>query len=113
MNLEQIDTSTTAGKIHRLLCAIRGHAGIGSNGRCKKCRSEVDCLPREWRKSTMEQSMRSQSDGLKEVWVVYKGDIPCMGPFGDEQLAIDRAQDAGAAYNLVKYIRADLAGEVP
>lgn len=71
MNLEQIDTSTTAGTIRRLLCAIRGHAGIDSNGRCKKCRLEVDCLPRGWRKPTREQSVRSQPACPDEVWLTF------------------------------------------
>lgn len=71
MNLEQIDTSTTTGTIRRLLCATRGHAGIDSNGRCKKCRSEVDYLPRGWQKATMEQSVRSQSAGPDEVWLTF------------------------------------------
>lgn len=71
MNLEQIDTSTMAGTIRRLLCAIRGHAGIDSNGRCKKCRSEVDFLPRGWRKATREKTVRSQSAGPAEVWLTF------------------------------------------
>ena len=42
----------------RLLCAIRGHAGIDENGFCKKCRGPVDCLPRPWRKAARERAER-------------------------------------------------------
>ncbi|MCX2894365.1 hypothetical protein ORG27_12335 [Stenotrophomonas lactitubi] len=71
MNIEQINTSTTAGTIRSLLCAIRGHAGIDSNGFCKKCRSEVSFLPRGWRKTTREQAVRSQPAGPAEVWLTF------------------------------------------
>ena len=71
MNLEQIDTSTTAGKIRRLMCAIRGHAGIGSNECCKKCGSEVDCLPRGWRNPAREQPVSSHQAGPDEVWLTF------------------------------------------
>lgn len=43
--------------IRRILCAIRGHAGIDDNGYCKKCRAEVDSLPRGWKKAARRRSV--------------------------------------------------------
>jgi hypothetical protein len=53
--------------IRRLLCAIRGHAGIDNNGHCKKCRAEVDCLPRKWKKAATERSVRAVRDLLRRT----------------------------------------------
>lgn len=35
--------------IRRILCAIRGHGGIGNDSRCKRCNALVDCRPKNWR----------------------------------------------------------------
>lgn len=53
--------------MRRLICALRGHGGIDANGFCKKCRSAVDCLPREWRKAARANASKQVNDAIERA----------------------------------------------
>lgn len=107
MNLEQIDTSTTAGKAEVMRLAAEGRRVAY---RDSTHQWEEKAAP-AWNWVVGEYAIIAEPVGPEEVWFVYKGATPAMGPFGREHLARERAGAAGSEYTPVRYIRADLAGE--
>ncbi|WWW34542.1 hypothetical protein V8017_16165 [Stenotrophomonas rhizophila] len=104
MNLEQIDTSTTAGKAEVMRLAAAGRRVAYSNSVHHEWGLSKAPL---WDWRTRDYAIIAEPVGPDEVWVVYKGTTVAMGPFGDGQLAADRAEDAGPGYTVVRYVRAD------
>lgn len=115
MNLEQIDTSTTAGKaevmrlaaeVMRLAAEGRRVAYLGGwNGKWVACGSD----PITWNWESMEYAIIAEPVGPKEVWFTVINDCVDAGPYNYECTAIDRAKNHGG--QAVKYTRDDLAGE--
>lgn len=104
MNLEQIDTSTTAGKADVMRLAAEGRRVAYSNAGHHEWAVAVD--PRwDWR--TRDYAIISEPVGPEEVWA--KVDV---GSFhvGTTKGVVESwvKHNGGAA---VRYIRADLAGE--
>lgn len=115
MNLEQIDTSTTAGKAEVMRLAAEGRRVAA---RCIPgwvvARNPWVELPNgeatwDWRCS--QYAIIAEPVGPGEVWCVYANGLFSAGPYGDEQLAEDRAAEFTHRSQVVRYIRADLAGE--
>lgn len=111
MNLEPIDTSTTAGKAEVMRLAAKGRT-VAMLPREKAAATIIGWTSLngdsdEWDWPNFEYAIIAEPVGLDEVWVVYKGAIVAMGHFGDGQLAVDRAEDAGPEYTAVRYVRAE------
>lgn len=105
MNLEQIDTSTTAGKAEVMRLAAEGRRVAylsGWNGKWVACGSD----PVTWNWESMEYAIIAEPVGMEEVWVVVGLSDGVFSKQGAEELA---AEHPGTG--VVKYIRADLAGE--
>lgn len=105
MNLEQIDTSTTAGKAEVMRLAAEGRRVAYSNtGHHEWALAQSPVW--DWR--TRDYAIISEPVGPEEVWAVVNGRRGLVDAYVSEQ-------EAGAAVNRgqekVKYIRADLAGE--
>lgn len=121
MNLEQIDTSTTAGKARVMQLAAEGRkVAIRSQPGAHPMNSDVNLYPwvysagihPSWNWSQCEYAIVAEPVGPEEVWVVVAGDHLAAGPFKDEQTAIDCSESFRNISNqVVRYIRADLAGE--
>ena len=113
MNLEQIDTSTTAGKAEVMRLAAEGRRVAY---RLSESQSRVTGIPRiwepalapRWNWATRDYAIIAEPVGPEEVWAVVNGRRGLVDAYVSEQ-------EAGAAVNRgqekVKYIRADLAGE--
>lgn len=103
MNLEQIDTSTTAGKAEVMRMAAEGRMVA------KKAHNDsvwIDCPEPIWNWPHVDYAIIAEPVGLAEVWVNEFNGTLYASP--DREIA-DRFSSSGAA---VRYIRADLAGEV-
>lgn len=104
MNLEQIDTSTTAGKAEVMRLAAEGRRVAFRPG-APACWDESQDPVWNW--STYDYAIISEPIGPEEMWAVqFSGYI---SNFNDKTTA-----DAAARKNngtVVLYIRADLAGE--
>ncbi|MDA5337824.1 hypothetical protein LRM36_05275 [Stenotrophomonas maltophilia] len=107
MNLEQIDTSTTAGKAEVMRLAAEGRR-VACRGRfLPKC-EWLNVTTPIWDWSMYDFAIIAEPVGPEEVWVnVIDGDV-VMDAYITEQEA-DAAFNRG--WEKVKYIRADLAGE--
>ncbi len=109
MNLEQIDTSTTAGKARVMQLAAEGRRVVYLNawtGSWVECRAD----PVTWNWESMEYAIIAEPVGSDELWVVLheEGDHSLMNNRDHaEQWASTHKDD-----KLVRYIRADLAREV-
>jgi hypothetical protein len=109
MNLEQIDTSTTAGKAKVMRLAAEGRI-VAS--RSIVSGSEFLPVPAPlWDWVGRDYAIVADPVGPDEVWCVYADGLFSAGPYGDEQLAVDRAAEFTHRSQVVRYIRADLAGE--
>jgi len=104
MNLEQIDTSTTAGKAEVMRLA--------AEGRRIACREE-DISPEwfavnesDWDWRTYDYAIIAEAVGPDEVWVRVQGGYP-VGCWRSP-----KAPEPMPDTEIVHYIRADLAGEV-
>lgn len=105
MNLEQIDTSTTAGKAEVMRLAAEGRKLVF---RVNNTRGwEIHCQPMicSWNWVECQYAIISEPVGPEEVWVAVKSCGTVKGVCLDE----DEPYLWGLAG--VRYIRADLAGE--
>lgn len=102
MNLEQIDTSTTAGKAEVMRLAAEGRRVAYTNlGR----RDWHFAKNPKWNWVERNYDIISEPVGPEEVWLVVIKDMSSVGREGAEEYA---AQYGGT---VVRYLRADLAGE--
>lgn len=102
MNLEKIDTSTTAGKAEVMRLAAEGRRVAYSNAGHHEWAFASD--PR-WDWKTRDYAIIAEPVGPDEVWLVVMEDMSSVGREGAEEYA---AQCGGT---VIRYIRADLAGE--
>lgn len=110
MNLEQIDTSTTAGKAEVMRLA--------AEGRRVACREE-DISPEwfavnesDWDWRTYDYAIIAETVGPEEVWVPVDGRNSFSGSaYCEHGSAADHASAMTSPGVAVRYIRADLAGE--
>lgn len=104
MNLEQIDTSTTAGKAEVMRLAAEGRKVAG------KSRTNGDdwhpLLVPAWNWVDADFAIIAEPVGPEELWIVVCAKSP---PFRNEANARADAEALGGV--AVRYIRADLAGE--
>lgn len=105
MNLEQIDTSTTAGKAEVMRLAAEGRRVAYRDSTHEW---EEKAAP-AWNWVVGEYAIISEPVGPEGVWVTVINGCVDAGPYTFELNAVRRAQDYGG--EVVKYIRADLAGE--
>lgn len=104
MNLEPIDTSTTAGKARVMQLA--------SEGRKVAQRSSAHAEPfveqarPDWNWRVSEYAIIAEPVGPEEVWVLVNEFAQCMDVTAKES----RFADVGDNGRAVRYIRADLAG---
>lgn len=95
MNLEQIDTSTTAGKAEVMRLAAEGRRVVERGGWSRASWVSVD--PPCWDWLHFDYAILAEPVGPEEVWVQQRNGA--LWAYPEER---DRS---------VKYIRADLAGE--
>jgi hypothetical protein len=110
MNLEQIDTSTTAGKAEVMRLAAEGrHIAIDyQDGRGWQVWGVDNDI--EWNWGSQSFAIISEPVGPDEVWGLahagYSGRLHC---HADKSIVEKWAEGEGG--QVVRYIRADLAGE--
>lgn len=104
MNLEQIDTSTTAGKAEVMRLAAEGRRvaarSLFPGSGWKDCPAPV------WDWHSGEYAIIAEPVGPEEVWVI----LSRHGEISDVTAVKDRFSDVSND-RVVRYIRADLAGE--
>lgn len=111
MNLEQIDTSTTAGKAEVMRLAAEGRT-VAMLPREKAAAEALGWTSLngdsdEWNWPHFNYAIISEPVGPEEVWAVV---FPAhLGLFEDEASALKNAIPRGLP--VVRYLRADLAGE--
>lgn len=105
MNLEQIDTSTTAGKVRVMQLAAEGRGVAYSNAGHHEWAFASD--PRwDWR--TRDYAIISEPVGPDEWFIVLSAN----GSVRAVCETLEKANThAGSGMHVVRYIRADLAGE--
>lgn len=118
MNLEQIDTRTTAGKAEVMRLAAEGRrVAMRSQPGAHPMNSDVNLYPwvysaginPSWNWSQCDYAIISEPVGPEEVWfTVINGNVDA-GPYTYECTAVDRAQNYGG--QPVRYLRADLTRE--
>lgn len=115
MNLEQIDTSTTEGKARVMQLAAEGRkVAIRSQPGAHPMNSDVNLYPwvysagihPSWNWSQCEYAIVAEPVGPEEVYLSIKGEAIIMAVVREED-----AQKRFAGLPVVRYIRADLAGE--
>lgn len=103
MNLEQIDTSTTAGKAEVMRLAAEGRR-VACKGRFLSTCEWLDVTTPNWDWTMYEFAIISEPFGPEEVWGLVHD--------GGSVLALSSTRlEASERQSLVRYIRADLAGE--
>ncbi|OWB46512.1 hypothetical protein [Stenotrophomonas maltophilia] len=103
MNLEQIDTSTTAGKAEVMRLAAEGRRVAYSNAGHHEWALAAD--PRwDWR--TRDYAIIAEPVGPEELWVILGRNGAVADVTAVEECIEDASND-----RVVRYIRADLAGE--
>lgn len=110
MNLEQIDTSTTAGKAEVMRLAAEGRVlAVRRPG----AHSWAKIAEVSWDWSTFDYAIISEPVGPEEVWVaIYNdGSISRVGTRDEVYSRVLDGRAAGVDSVAVRYIRADLAGE--
>jgi len=107
MNLEPIDTSTKAGKAEVMRLAAEGRKVAQ---RTFPNEAWIEQRSPAWAWPTVDYAIISEPVGPEEVWFTVINSNIDAGPYTYECTAVDRAQNYGG--QPVKYIRADLAGEV-
>jgi len=101
MNLEQIDTSTTAGKAEVMRLAAEGRRVAF---RCGALARWYESLNSAWDWLTYDYAIIAEPVGPDEVWGLVHDD--------GSVLALSSTRlEASERQSLVRYIRADLAGE--
>lgn len=107
MNLEQIDTSTTAGKARVMQLAAEGRRVAYA------VKGSMMWMPIEgenvWNWYACKYAIIAEPVGPEEVWIVHhkEGDQSLMSG----KLAADEWVSNDSGDKVVRYIRADLAGE--
>lgn len=103
MNLEQIDTSTTAGKAEVMRLAAEGRRVAYS---VKGAPAWMECPGEQlsWNWVAVDYAIISEPVGPDEVWVFIAQNGLSFG-CSEEKLNVGEGETA------VRYIRADLAGE--
>lgn len=108
MNIEPIDTSTTAGKAEVMRLAAEGRGLAYKNKFNKKWERHVQPEICDWDWRTASFAIIAEPVGPEEVWfTVINGNCDA-GPYTYECTAVDRAQNYGG--QPVRYVRDDLAG---
>ncbi|HIE3891699.1 TPA: hypothetical protein ACXNG6_000192 [Stenotrophomonas maltophilia] len=98
MNLEQIDTSTTAGKAEVMRLAAEGRKCFSKFKKADYVIDLIDSQSHEFDWSSFDYVVATQPAGPEEVWVLQRhGDLVCV--YSEEK------------DGTIRYIRADLAGE--
>lgn len=105
MNLEQIDTSTTAGKAEVMRLAAEGRRVAVKGKGPYDPQGWVVCHREIWDWLRADYAIIAEPVGPEEVWVNEFNGTFYASP--DREIA-DRFSSTGTA---VRYIRADLAGE--
>lgn len=107
MNLEQIDTSTTAGKAEVMRLAAEGRRVVAGPAGGAPFIELMNDPTWDWRSNTY--AIISDPVGPEEVWIVHHeaGDQSLMSG----KLAADKWVSNASGDKAVRYIRADLAGE--
>jgi len=103
MNLEQIDTSTTAGKARVMQLAAEGRkvaAGPAGSVPFAEIRNDPSW---DWKSNTY--AIIAEPVGPDEVWGLIHND-------GSVLVLSSNRLEAAERQSLIRYIRADLAGEV-
>lgn len=110
MNLEEIDTSTTAGKAEVMRLAAEGRRVAYTNlGR----RDWHFAKNPKWNWVERNYDIISEPVGPEEVWVPVDGGNSISGSaYRESGSAADHASAMTSPGIAVRYIRADLAGEV-
>ncbi len=103
MNLEQIDTSTTAGKAEVMRLAAEGRKVAYSTKRAEHWAEARNPI---WDWHTTDYAIVVEPVGPEEVWVVVGLSDGAFSKQGAEKLA-----DEHPCTEVVKYISAELAGE--
>lgn len=104
MNLEQIDTSTTAGKIRVMELAVQGRR-VAYCARSVAHWTSIDSAI-TWNWHSCDYAIISEPAGPDEVWVILNSH----GEISDVTAVKERFSDESNG-RVVRYIRADLAGE--
>ncbi|YCT77663.1 hypothetical protein QV000_07325 [Stenotrophomonas maltophilia] len=104
MNLEQIDTSTTAGKAEVMRLAAEGRRVVERGGWSGASWVSVD--PPCWDWLHFDYAIIAEPVGPEEVWVI----LSSHGEISDVTAVKERFSDESNG-RVVRYIRADLAGE--
>ena len=105
MNLEQIDTSTTAGKAEVMRLAAEGRRVVQCQLRFREG-SWIENKNPVWAWESFRYAIIAEPVGMEEVWVVVG--------LADGQFSKQGADDLAAEHpgtEVVRYIRADLAEE--
>ncbi|WP_288432734.1 hypothetical protein [uncultured Stenotrophomonas sp.] len=105
MNLEQIDTSTTAGKARVMQLAAEGRKVVCGNN-CPPWKVMTDVPSWDW--STFQYAILAEPVGPDEVWVTVADGKTAIDVYPSQDLAQPGPR---AGWSAVRYIRADLAGE--
>jgi len=103
MNLEHIDTSTTAGKAEVMRLAAEGRRAVWRVKGDGQWRNS----PVEWNWTDHQYAIIAEPVGPEEVWVVVGIDDGIFTKEGAEEMA---SRCPGTT--IARYLRADLAGEV-
>lgn len=107
MNLEQIDTSTTAGKAEVMRLAAEGRRVAF---RCGAPARWYESPNSAWDWFTYDYAIISEPVGPEELFVCIARNGVITATVENEEQGIRYEQDFGGS--ITRYIRADLAGEV-
>ncbi|HDS1649030.1 TPA: hypothetical protein QEL68_000726 [Stenotrophomonas maltophilia] len=112
MNLEQIDTSTTAGKAEVMRLAAEGRMVVQKQKGYSAASWTENHTPR-WEWVSFDYAIIAEPVGPEEVWfAIYNdGSISRIGTRDEVYSRVLDGRAAGVNSVAVRYIRADLAGE--
>ncbi|UWJ04782.1 hypothetical protein CUB19_gp75 [Stenotrophomonas phage CUB19] len=103
MNLEQIDTSTTAGKVRVMQLAAEGRRVVH---RTKGNAQWWDCQEPNWGWQCSEYAIIAEPVGPEEVYMAVSSDDQVKAVVGTKE-----GKKEWGGFLVVRYIRADLAGD--
>lgn len=109
MKLEQIDTSTTAGKAEVMRLAAEGRKVAYSNAGHHEWARAFDPY---WDWRTWDYAIIAEPVGPEEVWATVYGDSPVVLVYHGCEVDAKRSAEGVHGTVAVRYVRADLAGEV-
>ena len=107
MNLEQIDTSTTAGKAEVMRLAAEGRR-VAARRKIRLTDEWWEPGEANWNWSDIEFAIISEPVGPEEVWVTVADGKTAIDVYPSQDLAQPGPR---AGWSAVRYLRADLAGE--